>query len=88
MATTTATKSQGPTCDPSGDIEVSSKLPSRSDLAKVADLPVLDAAGKSHTFKSLYANNDRRRTFIIFIRHFFCGVGDIRQIARETGLTC
>ncbi len=78
----TATKIEGPTCDPSGDLEVSSKVPSKSDLAKVADLPVLDAAGKSHTFQSLYANDDRRRTFIIFIRHFFCGVGGNQNISQ------
>ena len=75
MATMTVTKPEGLICDLSGDLKVSSKLPSKSDLAKVADLPVLDAAGKSHTFKSLYAHDDQRRTFVIFIRHFFCGVG-------------
>lgn len=83
MAITTETKPEGPTCDPNGNIEVSSKLPSRSDLAKVADLPVLDASGKSHTFKSLYANHDRRKTLIIFIRHFFCGVSNAQLLQPE-----
>ena len=86
MATTTDTKAGTPTCDPSGDIDVSNKLPSKSDLAKVADLPVLDAAGKKHTFKSLYANDDRQRTFIIFIRHFFCGVSDVKTTIIERSI--
>ena len=88
MATTTETKPEGPICDPIGDIEVSNKLPSKLDLAKVADLPVLDAAGKKHTFKSLYAHDDQRRTLIIFIRHFFCGVSFTKHaLAREAILT-
>ncbi len=82
MAIITETN-QGPTCDPNGDIDVSSKSPSRSDLAKVADLPVLDAAGKSHTFKSLYAHNDRQKTLVIFIRHFFCGVSDFKHVRQR-----
>lgn len=75
MAVSPATKTEKPTEVCGEEIEVSSKLPSRADLDKVADLPVLDVAGNSHTFKSLHSNDDsRRRQMIIFIRHFFCGV--------------
>ena len=67
-----ATNPQGPTGDFDGDIKVSNKPPSKAELQKVADLPVLDASGKSYTFKSLY--DGKRKLLIIFIRHFFCGV--------------
>lgn len=72
MAITTA-KSAGPTGDFRGDLEVSNKLPSASDMDNVAHLPVLDAAGASHAFTTLHAHADQR-VLIIFIRHFFCGV--------------
>lgn len=73
--TITATKPEGPKGDFSGDIDVSSKLPSQRDLENVADLPVLDADGQPHPFKTLHSNQDGpQRVLIIFIRHFFCGV--------------
>ena len=67
-----ATKPRGPTGDFDGDIKVSNKPPTRAELEKVAHLPVLDASGKSHTFKSLY--DGKHKVLIVFIRHFFCGV--------------
>lgn len=68
-------KPGGPTGDFTGDIEVSDKLPSKGELERVADLPILDSSGKSHAFKTLHSNPDRpSRVLIIFIRHFFCGV--------------
>ena len=67
-----ATAPQGPTGDFDGDIKVSNKPPSKAELQKVAHLPLLDASGKSHTFKSLY--DGKRKVLIVFIRHFFCGV--------------
>lgn len=71
----TATKPEGPTGDFSGDIDVSSKLPSQKDLENVADLPVLDVDGQPHPFKTLHTSQDGpQRVLIIFIRHFFCGV--------------
>ncbi|KAL8852204.1 MAG: hypothetical protein Q9221_002914 [Calogaya cf. arnoldii] len=75
MAVETATRPNGPTGDFKGDIDVNNNNPRRKDLERVAELPVLDKDGKPHTFKSLYAptNNERSRTLIIFIRHFFCG---------------
>lgn len=72
---TTATRPEGPTGELKGDIEVSNKLPSRSDLEKIADWPVLDGSGQKIAFKDLYSSaNGSRRVLIIFIRHFFCGV--------------
>ena len=67
-----STNLDGPLGDFEGDIKVSNKLPSQSDVQKVSTLPVLDAAGKSHSFKSLH--DGKRRVLIVFIRHFFCGV--------------
>lgn len=73
--TVTATRPEGPTGDFSGDIDVSSKLPSQRDLERVADLPVLDANGQPHPFKTLHSGPDGpQRVLLIFIRHFFCGV--------------
>ena len=59
-----------------GDIKVSTSVPSKSTLEKVADLPVFDVDGKTIPFKSLYwpDTNERKKVMIIFIRHFFCGV--------------
>ncbi|KAI4164405.1 MAG: hypothetical protein LQ342_002052 [Letrouitia transgressa] len=74
MAVMTLTKPQGPTGDFKGDINVTNDPPSKADLEKVADHPVLDADGKPHKFKSLYTSNPNvKQTLIIFIRHFFCG---------------
>ncbi|CAD6593127.1 MAG: hypothetical protein ASARMPRED_007077 [Alectoria sarmentosa] len=58
-----------------GDVKVNNNPPTKGDLEKVAQLPVLDKDRKKYTFKSLYADNDSgpRRVLIIFIRHFFCG---------------
>lgn len=58
------------------DIKVSSALPSKPTLEKIADLPVFDVNGKTVSFKSLYwpESIDGKRILIIFIRHFFCGV--------------
>lgn len=78
----TASKPEGPTDEFTGDIEVSNKLPSKGDLEKTADLPVLDALGKAHTFKSLH--DGPRRVLVIFIRHFFCGVSTIRLTLRDS----
>lgn len=69
-------KTQGTAADFKGDVKVDNKPPTKEELEKVADLTVLDANNKSHTFKSLYADNEngKRRVLMIFIRHFFCGV--------------
>ncbi|KAL8900324.1 MAG: hypothetical protein Q9207_005751 [Kuettlingeria erythrocarpa] len=51
----TATHPAGPTGEFNGDIDVNNKPPTKRDLDKVADLPVLDVNGKPHTFKSLFS---------------------------------
>ena len=65
-----------PSADFKGDIKVNNNPPTKGDLEKVAQLPVLDQNRKKYTFKSLYADNENgpRRVLVIFIRHFFCGV--------------
>lgn len=65
-----------PSADFKGDIKVNNNPPTKGDLEKAADLPVLDQNRKKYTFKSLYADNENgpRQVLIIFIRHFFCGV--------------
>ena len=76
---TTAITPDDPTSEFKGDIKVSNNLPSSLDLERIADLPVLDASGEKHSFKSLYSRADgSRRVLIIFIRHFFCGVCHLR----------
>lgn len=83
MVTRAATNPEGVTGDFKGDIEVSNKLPSKGDLERIADLPVLDDVGEAHTFKSLYSTTgEARRVLIIFIRHFFCGVRYSKSILR------
>ncbi|EHK25668.1 uncharacterized protein TRIVIDRAFT_31809 [Trichoderma virens Gv29-8] len=57
-----------------GELSTDNVLPSAAVQKKIEEYLVLDSNGKSRTFKSLYAgNNKARRVLIIFIRHFFCG---------------
>ncbi|OAX81832.1 hypothetical protein ACJ72_03822 [Emergomyces africanus] len=54
----------------------SSSSPSKSVLKEVAKVPVLDADENEVLFEDLYkpsGQGKRKRTLIIFIRHFFCG---------------
>lgn len=69
-------KHADPSADFKGDIRVNNKAPTKELLEKLADIPVLDVNKKSHTFKSLYSDNEHgpRRALVVFIRHFFCGV--------------
>lgn len=69
-------KHHNATDDFRGDIKVNNNPPTKEQLEKIADLPVLDVNKKKCTFKSLYADNENgpRRVFVVFIRHFFCGV--------------
>ncbi|KAK7750920.1 hypothetical protein SLS62_007183 [Diatrype stigma] len=63
-----------PPPDFQGEVETNNELPSLETLRKIESYTVLDADGKSHTFKSLYAgHNVARRVMVIFVRHFFCG---------------
>ena len=70
------TMPEGPSKEFSGKLKVSQKPPTKKDLEKVADLPLLDRNGASRSFKSLHSDPEHRdiQTLVIFIRHFFCGV--------------
>lgn len=58
------------------DRPVNDNPPSASDLHKVENHTVLDNKGEAHTFKSIYGGPDSaKRVLVVFIRHFFCGVG-------------
>ncbi|KAL8952761.1 MAG: hypothetical protein Q9222_001346 [Ikaeria aurantiellina] len=74
MAVQAVSKPERAATESNGEINVH-KIPSRKDLDKVAELPVLDSNGKPHPFKSLCksSSSGNPRTLIIFIRHFFCG---------------
>ena len=63
-----------------GTLHVNNSIPNDKDLARVADLLVLDAQGQSRPFKELYkAPGVAPRQLIIFIRHFFCGVSALQS---------
>jgi hypothetical protein len=63
-----------------GTVHVDNSIPTEKDLARVADLLVLDAQGQSRPFKELYkAPGVAPRQLIIFIRHFFCGVSALQS---------
>jgi hypothetical protein len=65
-----------PEADFAGNVNVTDDKPTQADLDKCADMLVLDAQGASRPFKSLYADEGvAPRQLIIFVRHFFCGVG-------------
>ena len=83
------TKPEGPSQEFSGKIKVSQKSPSRKDLEKVADLPLLDRNGEARSFKSLHSDPEHRdvETLIIFIRHFFCGVCSRHLQCRVASIT-
>ena len=62
-----------------GEVATNNELPSQETLRKVEDYVVLDSHGQPHPFKSLYSGrNAARRVLIVFVRHFFCGVGRFR----------
>jgi hypothetical protein len=62
--------------DFAGEVTSNNDLPSAATLRKIENYTVLDRHGKSHTFRSLYTGrNVARRVLVIFVRHFFCGVG-------------
>jgi len=52
-------------------------LPTKSIVDKTGKVEIYDAAGKAIAFKSLYSAEpgEHKRVMVIFIRHFFCGVG-------------
>ncbi|KAG8526737.1 uncharacterized protein KY384_008166 [Bacidia gigantensis] len=67
---------QGPPAEVNGDMKTDGKLPTKEELKKLVELDVFDVENKAHKFKTLLQQDDGspRRTLIIFIRHFFCGV--------------
>ena len=52
----------------------SETLPSDDELKKVHGLKLLDAKGKSLNFEDLVKQTATKKTLVVFIRHFFCGV--------------
>lgn len=75
-AASATTDSSAPKDICNGDIKVSRDPPTNKELERCAELPVLDVYNKPHTFKSLYSGERAaRRVLVLFIRHFFCGVG-------------
>jgi hypothetical protein len=79
-ATGPGSKSDPKTAEFQGDVQVSNELPTKEMIEKAADILVFDTEGKEVLFKSLYLpqnNGEERRTLIIFVRHFFCGVSPI-----------
>ena len=59
-----------------GEVLTNNEIPSPETIKKIEDYIVLDKDGRSHAFKTLYSGpNVARRVLMIFIRHFFCGVG-------------
>lgn len=53
-----------------------SELPSRETIRTIHDRTLLDKDGQAHQFGSLYSGPEvAKRVLVIFVRHFFCGVG-------------
>ena len=73
MAIQTATKPEGPTGESKSDVLIDDTPPSAKMLDRAGALMVLDADKKKYSFKSLYEG--KGRVLVVFLRHFFCGVG-------------
>jgi hypothetical protein len=63
------------------DISVTNDIPSLEIQAAAADLPVMDSEGKSIPFSQLYSG---KRTMIVFIRHFLCGVSGPSESSHQS----
>lgn len=62
-------------CDgPEAPVVVTDNAPTVSDLETIGELPVQDASGKEYKFSEIYGDPSAERHFVVFIRHFFCGV--------------
>jgi peroxiredoxin len=79
MVKNSKTNSTAPALDcslnaPEGEAPTTNDLPTTELLTKLNDVPLFDAEGKSHSFRSLYAGTDGGvdRNLIVFLRHFFC----------------
>ena len=75
IADTPITAGEDCGCGPEGDAVVNQELPSKEDLERCGDLPILTSNGQSLRFRGLYTGcSGAERNLIIFVRHFFCGV--------------
>lgn len=65
------------------DLDISDECPDRGQLAVAGQVPVYDANGNSRLFSTFFTGLDAigDRQFIIFVRHFYCGVS-IMSIGR------
>ncbi|THX83955.1 hypothetical protein D6D04_02709 [Aureobasidium pullulans] len=55
--------------------QAQTRLPTQTELEKVAEVDILDKNGDKKKFSSLWSSHSdkpRRRTIVIFIRHFNC----------------
>lgn len=64
-------------------VQVSDELPTRSELERAANIPVLDSDGTSRPFQSLFTGDEHigQRQLIIFVRHFYCAVCFLGKVA-------
>jgi hypothetical protein len=53
------------------------RTPSQQALELAGDISIFDAEGNSRPFRSLYEGPRAigEQQLVIFVRHFFCGVG-------------
>jgi hypothetical protein len=56
----------------------SSTKPDQKTLQEAGELEVFDESGKAITFGELY--NTEGRMVVVFVRHFFCGVGFLHHV--------
>lgn len=71
-----------PISTPNPPNHASSGSPSESILKDVAKITVLDVDGNEVLFEDVYkpsGQGKKKRTLIIFVRHFFCGVSTKRN---------
>lgn len=55
--------------------KVDEPLPDQQTIQEAGQLPIKDSDGNKVPFNSLFTDKDSaQRQFIVFIRHFFCGV--------------
>lgn len=56
---------------------VTNTPPTQEVLESLDNVELLDANGKTHTFKSIYERDGAERHLLFFARHFFCGVSNL-----------
>ncbi|PHH49539.1 Thioredoxin-like protein AAED1 [Ceratocystis fimbriata CBS 114723] len=54
-----------------GYVVTNDNLPTKNTIQKIGSFSLLDREGSAHTFEKVA--NVAERTFVIFVRHFFCG---------------